>query len=111
MSFDTVRLGIHHLNSLIFVSQWFQQNIHREYKQHEDGEPFVLSFYIQGGKMLLAAHLKNKNSTNMQLILDKKHFSYASERQPGSLFHVVAVASSDSLQLPIRSTKELLKTV
>lgn len=35
--------------------------------------------------MLLAAHLKNKNSTNMQP-RDKKHFSYVSERQPGSIF-------------------------
>lgn len=61
--------------------------------------------------MLLAAHLKNKNSTNMQLILDKKHFSYVSERQPGSHFHVVTVASSDSLQLRIKSIEKLLKTV
>lgn len=60
--------------------------------------------------MLLAAHLKNKNSTNMQLILDKKHFSYVSE-QPGSHFHVVTVASSDSLQLRIKSIEKLLMTV
>lgn len=60
--------------------------------------------------MLLAAHLKN-NSTNMQLILDKNHFSYVSERQPGSHFHVVTVASSDSLQLRIKSKEKLLTTV
>lgn len=60
--------------------------------------------------MLLAAHLKN-NSTYMQLILDKKHVSYVSERQPGSHFHVVTVASSDSLQLRIKSKEKLLTTV
>lgn len=60
--------------------------------------------------MLLAAHLKN-NSTNMQLILDKKHVSYGSEQQPGSHFHVVTVASSDSLQLRIKRIEKLLTTV
>lgn len=60
--------------------------------------------------MLLAAHFQNKNSTNMQLILDKKHLSYVSERQPGSHFHVVTVTLSYSLQPRIKTIEKLLMT-
>lgn len=47
----------------------------------------------------------------MQLIRDKKHHSCVSEWQPASHFHVAAVASSDSLQLRVKSIEKLLKTV
>lgn len=45
--------------------------------------------------MLLAAHLRNKNGTNMQPILDEGRFSYGSEQQPGSRFHLITASHQD----------------
>lgn len=56
--------------------------------------------------MLLAAHLKN-HGNNMQVNRDEKHLSYVREQQPGTLFNVIVVTSSDSLQLRTENIEKL----